>query len=141
MSENTIEMRAERAVAQGGAVAAAVRTYHLGCARSGLPEICLRRLEEGRVFETVDDGVLASLRNALGRAAEQHVIGYRYPWDDCDDAVEHDPRGVEPTPVYDVEGEDLCRLRDLVDGFIKMRDGVRHAVIGMREVQRLIERG
>ncbi|WP_157764629.1 hypothetical protein [Rhodobacter sp. CZR27] len=51
--EETLGTRTERAVAQGCAVAAALRARHLqrSASRGGLPEVCLRRLGLGRVFD------------------------------------------------------------------------------------------
>ncbi|MCE6950706.1 hypothetical protein LAZ29_07170 [Cereibacter sphaeroides] len=139
--EETLEARAERAVAQGCAVAAAVRAHHLQrCAsRGGLPAVCLRRLELGKVFDDADDGPLAGLCAELERQLAEHVVGYRYPWDGCDDVVDHDPLGVEPTIIYDADGERLRQVYDLVHSFIRLREGVRYAVIGLRELGRLIE--
>ncbi|WP_157764678.1 hypothetical protein [Rhodobacter sp. CZR27] len=139
--EESLEARAERAVARGSAVALAVRAHHLyrTASSGGLPEVCLRRFEQGRVFDTADDGPLISLHAELERQIGRHIVGYRYAWDGCDDAVEHDPRGVEPIPVHDADGEVLCRVQDLVNEFMRLRDGVRHAVIGLREIARLME--
>lgn len=118
----------------------AANTAHIGTSarESAFVTRCLNDIAGVDLLEERSDGTLAALRDAIGTEVEAETLGHRRVFDGWHDAERGDIGTVLEVPLRSDRGEELARVRELLDDLVSARHAALDRIRAEREVRKRI---